>query len=238
LVTQLGCIADAGETRFATKYIMAERILAMREDLEAAVDSDVWRDKLPRNRGARRAAAASRGGGGVSRGGRNRQLTAHVTEQAQEAQQQADAAAQRAEEDPVHRVRQMIKSDEFWADVEKVEGVCRPIVLFLRLMDSGQPVLSKVYRWFYVLQQWVAAMGGDVDAVTEVEGMMRAMGHAVQHLQQQRLEPATLEGSPAAGTRARTRARTSAAEEEEDELFIPALEQSDAEDVMRAVRER
>lgn len=68
------------------------------------------------------------------------------------------ASLKRTVQDVADEVNDLVLSNIFWKKVADVVQLCEPIVKLLRLCDSGQPALGKVYWGMFKLQEHIAAM--------------------------------------------------------------------------------
>jgi len=92
----------------------------------------------------------------------------------QQGQQQQRQSRPLAEQDAARRIRDLVKSDRFWLQLQQFTDVCHPFVSLMRLADSNVPCMGKLYHHFYMLSRFAEAVAGDADAIADIEEMYRA----------------------------------------------------------------
>lgn len=97
---------------------------------------------------------------------REQQQEPHAREQ----QQQQPPATQPESSEPLtRRIKDLLKNDQFWENLQLLVDLCNPLVSLMRLADSNVPCVGKMYHRFYMLSQFVEAIAGDVDAEAHVQ---------------------------------------------------------------------
>ncbi|HSP31014.1 MAG TPA: hypothetical protein VLO13_03250 [Halomonas sp.] len=120
---------------------------------------------------------------------REQQQEPHAREQqqqpyAQEQQQQQPPATQPESSEPLtRRIKDLLKNDQFWENLQLLVDLCNPFVSLMRLADSNVPCMGKMYHRFYMLSQFVEAIAGDADAEAQVQEAHKGLKVQLQNEQ-------------------------------------------------------